>query len=34
MGVNPVVDRAVLTVGIALQAVFLAIFMAGTFLIA
>jgi hypothetical protein len=34
MGANPIVDRAVLTVGIALQAVLLTVFMAGTFLIA
>ncbi|MEU8819707.1 mannosyltransferase family protein [Actinoplanes sp. NPDC048796] len=34
MGAHQVVDRAVLVVGAALQAVFLVIFMAGTFLVA
>ena len=34
MGANQVVDRAVLTIGVALHAVFLVIFMAGTFLVA
>jgi hypothetical protein len=33
MGANQVVDRTVLMVGVALQAVFLVIFMAGTFLV-
>jgi hypothetical protein len=34
MGANQLVDRSVLTIGIALHAVFLIIFMAGTFLVA
>jgi hypothetical protein len=34
MGVNQTVDRTVLMIGVALQAVFLVIFMAGTFLVA
>jgi arginine exporter protein ArgO len=34
MGANQIVDRTVLIGGIALQTVFLVIFMAGTFLIA
>lgn len=34
IGVHPLVDRAVLMIGVALQAVFLVIFMAGTFLVA
>jgi hypothetical protein len=34
MGANHIVDRTVLMVGVALQAVFLVIFMAGTFLVA
>jgi hypothetical protein len=34
MGANQVVDRALLTAGVALQAVFLVVFMAGTFLVA
>jgi mannosyltransferase PIG-V len=34
MGANQLVDRAVLMIGAALQAVFLVIFMAGTFLVA
>jgi Gpi18-like mannosyltransferase len=34
MGAGQIVDRAVLVIGIALQSVFLVIFMAGTFLIA
>lgn len=34
MGARPLVDRAVLMIGVALQAVFLVIFMAGTFLVA
>jgi hypothetical protein len=34
MGANQVVDRTVLMVGVALQAVFLVVFMAGTFLVA
>ncbi|AGZ43987.1 mannosyltransferase family protein [Actinoplanes friuliensis] len=34
MGANEVVDRTVLMIGVALQAVFLVIFMAGTFLVA
>jgi hypothetical protein len=34
IGANPLIDRAVLTVGISLHAVFLLVFMAGTFLVA
>jgi hypothetical protein len=34
MGANQIVDRTVLMIGVGLQAVFLVIFMSGTFLIA
>lgn len=34
MGANAIVDRTVLTIGISLHAVFLVVFMAGTFLVA
>jgi len=34
MGANQIVDRSVLTIGVALHAVFLIVFMAGTFLVA
>jgi hypothetical protein len=34
LGANQIVDRAVLMIGVALQAVFLVVFMAGTFLVA
>jgi hypothetical protein len=34
MGARPLVDRTVLMIGVALHAVFLVIFMAGTFLVA
>jgi hypothetical protein len=34
IGANQVVDRAVLVIGVALHAVFLVVFMAGTFLVA